>query len=348
MDTTALSHPHSHLSETSNILRFASADADGWAADRRRIEEGRYWVSPAGPRPKWQSSVFRWGLVAFTWAMRVLALYEYGRRAALAPRLANLTLSFPTLPRVFDGYRILHLTDTHLDILPELAEVARAMLAGVEVDALVLTGDILGHHDAPLASAIEPLANVLEGLLVHEHRLAVLGNHDPPMMAEALTRLGFEVMINRSVALERGGERIVFTGLDDVHSFYTDAASAALLDAGIDGFRIALVHSPEIADEASAAGIMLYLCGHTHGGQVCLPGGKPLITQLTRCHKAARGLWRYGPMKGYTSAGLGTNWPPLRYHCQGEMTIITLRAGGHSPDDYKDGGSVCSAAVVKG
>ena len=90
-------------------------------------------------------------------------------------------------------------------------------------------------------------------------------------------------------------------------------------------FRIALIHSPEMADHAAAAGVSLYLCGHTHGGQVCLPGGRPILTRLTRCRHAAVGHWREGAMRGYTSHGLGTSWPPLRFNSRGEMTVITLR-----------------------
>jgi predicted MPP superfamily phosphohydrolase len=208
--------------------------------------------------------------------------------------------------------------------LPELASVARRMLAGVEIDLLALTGDVLGLHHAPLESAIGPLAEALDGLRVRDRRLAVLGNHDPVEMAPALEALGFEVLINETIALERRGERLLVTGLDDVHSFYTEAARTALFDGGA-GFRVALVHSPEMADHAAAAGIALYLCGHTHGGQICLPGGRALLTRLTRCRHAASGLWRDGPTQGYTSRGLGSSWPPLRYNCRGEMTVITLR-----------------------
>ena len=301
--------------------------SEAWAIERRRIEDSRYWVSPAGRRTRWKSHILNRALVVFAWTMRMTGLYARGQRNALAPRLVELTLSFPTLPAAFDGYRILHLTDTHLDVLPGLAEVAGNMLRGIEVDTLALTGDVLGEHGAPLASATEPLARLLENIAVRDRRLAVLGNHDPAAMADALEKIGLEVLVNRSITLERRGASIVVTGLDDVHSFYSEAARTALENPGASGFRIALIHSPEMADHASVAGVELYLCGHTHGGQVCLPNRKPLITRLTRCHDAACGLWRYGTTQGYTSAGLGSAWPPLRYHCPGEMTVVTLRAG---------------------
>lgn len=306
----------------SDELRGATRDA--WAAERRRIERSRYWVSPEGRRTRWESYVFSAALRVFALGARVVRSYEHGRRNALAPELLELDLSFPTMPAGFDGYRILHVTDTHLDVLPELAEVARQMLVGVEVDLLALTGDVLGRHSAPVEAATRPLAVALDGLRIRDRRLAVLGNHDPVEMADALDALGFEVLINESVTLERRGDRMRITGLDDVHSFYTEAARRTLLDASGD-FRIALVHSPEMADHAAQAGIALYLCGHTHGGQVCLPGGRALLTRLTRCRHAGSGLWQEGAMRGYTSRGLGSSWPPLRYNCRGDMTLITLR-----------------------
>ena len=256
--------------------------------------------------------------------MRLLGLYKRGRRNALMPQFVELDLTFASLPAAFDGYRILHVTDTHLDALPELAAVAARMIAGLEVDLLALTGDVLANPKAPPQMAATPLVDLLAGLVVRDHRLAVLGNHDPAIVADTLEEIGFEVLLNQSISLARQGECIVITGLDDVHCFYTDAARTALFDRGGE-FRIALVHSPEIADHAAEAGIALYLCGHTHGGQICLPGGRALLTRLTRCRHAASGIWRHGSMAGYTSRGLGASWPPLRYNCPGELTLITLR-----------------------
>ena len=124
--------------------------------------------------------------------------------------------------------------------------------------------------------------------------------------------------------LERSSERITVTGLDDVHHFYTEGARQALIGTA-SGFKIALVHSAEVADVAAEAGYALYICGHTHGGQVCLPGGRPIITHLTQHRFAAAGLWRFGQMTGYTSRGVGVSGPPVRFNSRGEVGLITLR-----------------------
>ena len=85
------------------------------------------------------------------------------------------------------------------------------------------------------------------------------------------------------------------------------------------------------ADHASAVGCALYLCGHTHGGQICLPGGRPVFTQLVRCRHGASGVWRQADMVGHTSTGLGVSPPILRFNCRGGAAVITLRRTGTTP-----------------
>ena len=300
---------------------------EAWADRRRFMERQRRHVSPDKTRPHWPSALLGHGVHAFAWAARLFGIHARGRHNALAPILQEITFSFADLPAAFDGYRILHVSDTHLDCLPELADVVAPRLSGLAVDLLALTGDVHGHHRAPLPHSVEPLARALAGLVVRDQRLGVLGNHDPADMAEALERIGFTMLINGSLVLERQGQRIVVTGLDDVHRFYTPAAIRALVEAP-QGFRIALVHSAEVADYAESAGHALYLCGHTHGGQICLPSGRAVLTRLRRCRFGAAGEWRLGRMIGYTSRGLGTSGAPLRYNCPGEMALITLRRQG--------------------
>jgi predicted MPP superfamily phosphohydrolase len=294
-----------------------------WDHRRRIMERQKTHIGLDGARSPWSNRIFSVGVTVLGRGARVFGLHARGVRNALDVQLVELPLRFPDLPASFDGYRILHISDTHLDCLPELALVGRHLLAGIEVDLLVLTGDVHGHPQSPLTASVEPLADLLGVLQVRHRSIAVLGNHDPADMAGALENIGFEVLLNQSTALARQGQHIVVTGLDDVHRFFTSDASRALA-AVSQGFRIALVHSAEVADHAGAAGYALYLCGHTHGGQVCLPGGRPIVTRLRRCRFAGVGEWRYGNMIGYTSRGLGVSDVPLRFNCRGEITLITL------------------------
>jgi predicted MPP superfamily phosphohydrolase len=295
-----------------------------WATRRRAIEDSRYLVSRAGRYGRWRKIPFRLVVAVLQATLRLTPIHARGRRNALDLRKVELELALPGLPPAFDGYRILQLSDTHLDHFPELAPVARALLDGVAVDMLAVTGDVHGDARAPIERSTALLMEALAGVRVRGPRLAILGNHDPASMAGLLERMGFDVLINRSIVLRRGDDALRVTGLDDVHSFYTEAALGALGEH--DGeFRIALVHSAEVADDADAAGYALYLCGHTHGGQICLPGGRPLVTHLKRCRHAASGLWRQGRMVGYTSPGLGVSDLPMRFNTRGEVVVITLR-----------------------
>ena len=134
--------------------------------------------------------------------------------------------------------------------------------------------DVLDTYEE--RGAIEALSIASDrGVRVHQDRRRV--------MVEAFEGLGVTMLVNETLSIHRNNARICITGIDDVHYFCTDAARAALARAP-DAFKIALVHSAEFADVAAASGFNLYLAGHTHGGQVCLPGGRPILTHMT-CHR---------------------------------------------------------------
>lgn len=250
-------------------------------------------------------------------------IYRRGVRNALALRVTHLVLDFPDLPPAFDGYRILHLTDLHLDKIEGTAAAVAGRIAGLTVDLCVITGDIQDAMRGSHALVLDRLAPVLAAVEAEHGFVGVLGNHDSAAMVAPLEAMGVRILINETLTLHRRGAALHLTGLDDVHRFASAQAHAALA-ATPDGFAIALVHSPEAADHA-AERHRLYLCGHTHGGQICLPGGRPIFTSLDRMHHLARGLWRHGEMVGYTSAGLGTSILPLRFNNRGEVVHITLR-----------------------
>jgi len=319
----------SRLRKDATRLAGSASPPQDWEDARRSIERQKVRSGPDGLRSAWSDRIFSSAIRAFDLGTRLTGVHAWGKRNALDIRLVDLSLSFPDLPPSFDGYRILHLSDTHLDCLPELAPIAARLLAGVEVDLLALTGDVHGTLRAPLLASTTPLSELLEGVRVKDRRLAVLGNHDPTDMAKALEKLGFDVLLNRSITLKRGKQKIVVTGLDDVHRFFTANALSALREAP-DGFRVAVVHSAEVADHAAAAKYALYLCGHTHGGQICLPGGRPIVTRLRRCRHAGVGIWNEGRMIGYTSRGLGVRDVPLRFNCRGEISVITLQRAPHN------------------
>jgi len=299
-----------------------------WRRVRSMLEAQTDRSTPMGLRPSREDTVLAPLQRLCTLGLRATGLAGRGLRNALDLRLERLDLVFDDLPWQFDGYRILHLTDPHFDMLDGLGDAVRRAVAGVEADLWVMTGDYRaacrGSHEPVRA----PLAAVVEAASPADGIYATLGNHDGHAMADLLQSLGVRVLANETARVWRRGAVFTITGLDDVNHYYTAAADQALLaaaPAGAAEFGLALIHSPEMADEAAAAGYALYLCGHSHGGQICLPGGRPIMTNLTRNRGFFAGLWRRGGMTGYTSRGAGVSGVPARFFSRGEVTLITLR-----------------------
>ena len=113
--------------------------------------------------------------------------------------------------------------------------------------------------------------------------------------------------------------------MDDPHFYGTHSLSRAVGEGGRDTFTMLLAHSPEIIAEAEQAGVDLYLCGHTHGGQICLPGSLPVIANASCGFRYLSGAWQHRGMHGYTSRGTGFSTLAARFFCPPEITCITLK-----------------------
>ena len=278
----------------------------------RAVRKRRHWV------------VFKRLLALFGVWLRLTGLYHRGIRNALDIQLNRIELKFENLPAEFDGFRILQLSDPHVDFLAGPMDTALKLIADEPVDLCVLTGDYRKRVSGPFEQILPSFEKLVTQSRARNGIYAILGNHDSADMADAFESLGIDVLINETRSLQRGQAQIHVTGTDDVHYYYTNAAKMAL-ETAPDGFKIALIHSAELADVAADAGFNLYLAGHTHGGQVCLPGGKPIITHMS-CHRRyASGLWRHGTMTGYTTTGVGVSGLPVRFNTRGEVVLITLR-----------------------
>ncbi len=258
------------------------------------------------------------------WAVRAAGLYGRGRRNAETVVFREVDLDFPHLPPCFDGLTILHLTDLHLDMLPGQEERILASVDGHPADLCVLGGDYRAEVHGEMHTALAAMGRLVRGLAPPLGVVAILGNHDDCHMVPAMEALGVRVLINEAIRIERPGGAIRLIGLDDVHYYYTDQAMHALHHAA-EGFTIGLIHSPEAYDYAAEAGVDLYLTGHTHGGQVCLPGGIPLVRHLSRARRYYRGLWRYNGMVGLTNLGAGVSGQPMRFNTRSEAVLVRLR-----------------------
>jgi len=296
-----------------------------WRQTRLEMERAEVKETPIG-RQKRHWGAFKALIELFGFGLRLLGLYERGVSNAIDIRLNRMDLWFENLPKEFDGFRLLQLTDLHADFLPETLQAALELTVDVEADICVLTGDFRRRVKGSFNEILPAMERLTSQISTRHGTYAVLGNHDCADMVEPFEALGIRVLINETHTILRDGAELHLTGTDDVHYYYTDAARDALA-AAPEGFKIALIHSAELADGAAENGFHLYLAGHTHGGQVCLPGGWPIITHMNRYRRYASGLWHHGDMRGYTSTGIGVSGLPVRFNTRGEVVLITLRSG---------------------
>ena len=255
-------------------------------------------------------------------ALRVTGTYWRGRANAGKVQVRRNIVRLPNLPSAFDGFIILHLSDLHADIsgpaLQRVAELAR----GVGYDLCVLTGDYRGLTHGDCEPSLEGVARLREALRGDIY--GVLGNHDSIAMVPDLEALGIRILLNECVAIVRGSASIYLAGVDDAHFYRADNIEKAAADIPDGSFSILLSHTPEIYRQAAHAGFDLMLSGHTHGGQICLPGGIPILIEANLPRAFAAGAWRHASMAGYTSVGAGSSVVPVRFNNRPEITLHQL------------------------
>lgn len=261
-----------------------------------------------------------------TLGLKLVGLYEQGRRNAESPTLCTLTWHPPQLPEALDGLRILHLSDFHFSrVFRGFTEAAAACVAGVEADLVLLTGDYRYGHFGPVEHVPHHLREVLHGVRVTHGVFGILGNHDISHSVEDLREIGIDMLVNEGRLLDVRGVPLWVGGTDDEHAFRAASMEATLSGRPDGTFTVLLTHTPQMGMAAAQAGCDLVLCGHTHGGQVCLPGSIPLKLNGHCPLRLARGAWREGTSLGLTTHGLGTTDLPLRFNCPPQAHLITLR-----------------------
>jgi hypothetical protein len=254
--------------------------------------------------------------------LKVTGFYWRGRKNTLKFRVSNNRIHLPGLPAAFDGFTLLHLSDLHTDMHPPATEALVQRIADMRYDAVILTGDYRAYTFGEIDAAMAGMRSLCAKL--HKPVYAVLGNHDTIRMVPELESMGIQVLLNESVALTRGEEVIHLAGVDDAHYYRVDNIEKAAEDIPLERVSILLSHTPEIYRQAAHSGFDLFFCGHTHGGQICLPGGVPL-TLDSRCPRhLGFGNWQHGKMQGYTSAGAGTSIVEVRINCLPEIALHTL------------------------
>lgn len=267
------------------------------------------------------------------------AAYLWGMWEAAQLTVRAETLRFPDLPAAFDGFRIVQVSDPHLPRAPRPGEGARwrgeriaEMCRQARPDVIALTGDLVrGRRSQSGGWAL------LERLAPIAPTFVIPGNEDYQVcekdlrldFADTLARwreTGAAVLMNAARPITRDGDTLWLAGTDDSHE-HKDDLDAAFANIPADGFIVLLSHSPEIITDPRSGRARLILCGHTHGGQICLPGGYPVFTHSAAGRAYAKGLLRVRGSWLSVSRGIGAVTIPIRLFCTPEVVVLELRRG---------------------
>jgi predicted MPP superfamily phosphohydrolase len=265
-----------------------------------------------------------------------LAVSADGFAESNYPHVVRQEVTLDRLPQAFDGFTIAQLSDFHYEDHFSVTPIRKSVeiVNGLRPDLTVLTGDFVTvpvfDRERFLRSSAEtalPCAEILGQ--IQGPKYAILGNHDsmanPPLIVRALQDHDIPVLRNRSLPIERGNGRVWLAGIDDLLKG-KPRIETTLQGIPPDETTILLAHEPDFAEEAARFPVDLQLSGHSHGGQVWIPGiGAPWLPPMSR--KYPRGLYRVGNLTLYTNMGIGTIRAPIRINCPPEVTLITLRAG---------------------
>jgi predicted MPP superfamily phosphohydrolase len=258
-------------------------------------------------------------------ALKLTGLYWRARKNAERIIVRRNELRFAALPSLFDGYTILHISDMHVEMSKAAMQHLTELVDGMQYDLCVLTGDYRGKTFGPFEAALEGVARVRSHLKPPIY--GVLGNHDTIQMVPALEAMGIRMLLNECEVITRGDQRIHLAGIDDAHFFRVDNIEKAASQIPKEEFSILLSHTPEVYRQAAHANFSLMLSGHTHGGQLCLPGSIPIKLEAVLPRRMGAGAWHYHNMSGYTSVGAGSSVLAVRLNCPPEITLHCLRRG---------------------
>lgn len=263
---------------------------------------------------------------SWVWSAAVALAAALGIDSVLAgPRLKRRTVWIEGLPPALDGYRIGQLSDVHCGHHASEARVAGWVrrLNAQKLDLAAVTGDLIVHG----GDHVEAVSRALGGLKARDGAFVSMGNHDyftdGEQFVHTLERYGLRVLRNQGVVLRREDAALFVAGADDTWTKRQDVAKA-LSDRPDGAPAVLLAHDPNLFAEAQRLGVELTLSGHTHGGQIAVPGLRKfslarLITRWTA------GLYRQGRSWLYVNRGAGTTGPPIRLGAPAELTVLTLR-----------------------
>jgi len=234
----------------------------------------------------------------------------------------ELEIASPRWPRAFDGLRIGHFSDLHIGSVVPLQRGLEAvdLLAEARPDLVVCTGDVVDLH----AVAVEPLFRAMHDIRAPLGTALVLGNHDllddPVRVAAMASDSGVTVLEDDTLELHAPQGVLRISGIGWAPS--VRGCAARMQAAGAEAAHLLLSHNPKAFRHAMELGIPLTLSGHTHGGQIALPGRPQMSLALS--HRYRAGLYQQALSRLFVTTGVGS-WFPLRVNCPAEVVIVTMR-----------------------
>jgi predicted MPP superfamily phosphohydrolase len=169
------------------------------------------------------------------------------------------------------------------------------------------------------------MRSILSSISSKHGVFGILGNHDAAEIAFALDEMGVRMLVNEAVPIENGSSSLWLAGVDDPFDYRCDDLEGTLSVVPRQAFKILLVHTPDLYEEATERGVDLYLCGHTHAGQIQFPVLGALHHNSNSPRAYAYGHWKRKQMHGYTTSGVGCSSLPVRFNCSPELALIQLR-----------------------
>jgi len=283
------------------------------------------------------------GFVASHWFLSALPLggvgfLAYARHDSLDLKKEHWDLFYPNLPTSLEGKTICQLSDLHLETLRILPERIKQIVMAQKPDLLVITGDIISTR-----TDLDKLESFLGGLSATHGKFVVMGNNDYRNLSRTLFKhylqqfqdLGWTPLLNDASFLS--GLNLWVIGVDDPATAHDDVELAyqkvpLAPTPSTAPFNLVLAHSTDCLDDVSENGADLLLTGHTHGGQIRIPGFQPLITNT---YLGDHGIYEgYHVISGvplYISRGIGESVLPIRINVPPEIAFFTLHKGDAPP-----------------
>ncbi len=273
-------------------------------------------------------------LLAIPIVLGVVGLcYAYGRFIEVDwLRIKHVDVPIRNLPAEFEGFKIVHLSDLHIDEIGKREKKLPEMVNAVGADAIFLTGDYTN------TAAGDKNAAVVVSQFEARHGIwGVMGNWDSRKMADALEEVGVEMLMGEVDTIEVDGSALGIIGLrlEDALPFYSVEQQSKII-AGLkeqlpEGAPVILLeHLPRVIRAAKEQDIDLVLAGHTHGGQVRIPFGPAIITLSDLGVWISKGLYEFDDTYLHINPGIGLepgpDWIQVRFWCRPEITVITLLA----------------------